>query len=189
MPFTTGMRSRNFIDLTGHRFGKLLVTERDVNTSHGETTWKCLCDCGKVNVVSSGCLRRRNSTSCGCYRSTQITRRNEGRPYFWIHTTVKNAAKISKREFTLTYDDILEFVKCPSCHYCGEPIIWNIHQKTNSKSHGYHLDRKNNSVGYVKSNCVVCCSLCNSIKSNKLSYDEMLKLGTVVGEIQRKRRL
>lgn len=35
----------------------------------------------------------------------------------------------------------------------------------------------NNSTGYSKENCVVCCSVCNTFKSDKFTYTEMLKLG------------
>ena len=34
-----------FIDLTGQKFGRLLVLERAEN-KYGRTAWKCKCDCG-----------------------------------------------------------------------------------------------------------------------------------------------
>ena len=39
-----------FIDLTGNRYGRLVIVERAENriTNSGQTKamWKCLCDCG-----------------------------------------------------------------------------------------------------------------------------------------------
>ena len=42
----------------------------------------------------------------------------------------------------------------------------------------YNLDRKDNSIGYSKNNCVVCCSTCNYIKGDKFTYE--LRTGTSV---------
>jgi len=54
-----------FIDLTGQRFGRLTVVELTENSSRGEKRWKCQCDCGRYNIVSTHDLQRRSSLSCG----------------------------------------------------------------------------------------------------------------------------
>ena len=57
------------IDLTGQRFGKLVViAETDKRASNGGIIWKCKCDCGNVVEVEGGNLRRRRNPtqSCGC---------------------------------------------------------------------------------------------------------------------------
>lgn len=56
-----------FIDLTGQRFGKLVVIER-VENHKGRTSWLCKCDCGNTKIVRSLELRRSDTISCGCYR-------------------------------------------------------------------------------------------------------------------------
>ena len=38
------------IDLTGQRFGDLVVLERDINKPKGRAYWICQCDCGKLLV-------------------------------------------------------------------------------------------------------------------------------------------
>lgn len=63
------------IDLTGQRFGKLLVIERDYetpNTGRG-ARWKCQCDCGNTISVLSGRLRSGQTSSCGCARLLNAT--------------------------------------------------------------------------------------------------------------------
>ena len=45
----------NLIDLTGMRFGKLLVIERAPNKS-GRTYWKCKCDCGTEKEIRGSSL-------------------------------------------------------------------------------------------------------------------------------------
>lgn len=55
------------IDLTGQRFGRLTVLERDKSTeSSNRTLWKCVCDCGTMKSVSSHALRYGLTKSCGC---------------------------------------------------------------------------------------------------------------------------
>lgn len=57
-----------FIDLTGQRFGKLVVLERD-NTSK-RTKWKCKCDCGNEVIVDAAHLKDGHTKSCGCLKTT-----------------------------------------------------------------------------------------------------------------------
>ena len=59
---------RKAIDLTGQRFGKLLVIERAnvVGKAGQNAKWKCLCDCGKTHIVYSHCLKDGSVKSCGC---------------------------------------------------------------------------------------------------------------------------
>lgn len=63
----TSQRSKNnLIDLTGKRFGRLIVLNRDANKGI-QPTWRCICDCGN-EVVVQGCNLRDGATrSCGCY--------------------------------------------------------------------------------------------------------------------------
>lgn len=51
-------------DLTGKRFGKLLVIERAENIN-GRVAWTCLCDCGREHVVRTGDLTTGHIQSCG----------------------------------------------------------------------------------------------------------------------------
>lgn len=58
------------IDLTGKRFGRLTVIERDYDpkkTKHKKYVyWKCVCDCGNKKSVGSQALRSGRTKSCGC---------------------------------------------------------------------------------------------------------------------------
>lgn len=60
------------IDLTGQRFGKLVVISRaKENTRNGTTRWICKCDCGNMTTVTKTKLTRGLIVSCGCYRSSK----------------------------------------------------------------------------------------------------------------------
>lgn len=54
------------INLTGQRFGRLVVTSEAGNTSAGKARWTCLCDCGTTCTIRSTSLRGGITTSCGC---------------------------------------------------------------------------------------------------------------------------
>lgn len=55
-----------FIDLTGQRFGKLVVKERALKDGHKGAYWLCQCDCGNTTIVEGCELRRGGTKSCGC---------------------------------------------------------------------------------------------------------------------------
>ena len=64
---------RNFIDLTGNKYGKLTVIERNGYTPNGKTIkWKCQCDCGKIVDVAMNGLKSGTTQSCGCIRNAKI---------------------------------------------------------------------------------------------------------------------
>jgi len=55
------------VDLSGSKFGNLLVIER-VPRQPGDrhTKWSCLCQCGSTTVATYINLKTGNTTSCGC---------------------------------------------------------------------------------------------------------------------------
>ena len=57
---------KNKAQLTGERFGRLLVVGECGRNKHGAVLWKCLCDCGGENVVTTNRLRVERVQSCGC---------------------------------------------------------------------------------------------------------------------------
>jgi len=61
---------KNSIDLTGKRFGKLLVIGRSdkKHATQEKTVWHCKCDCGKEIDVLSTYLTMGGVKSCGCHR-------------------------------------------------------------------------------------------------------------------------
>lgn len=57
--------SRKKLDLTGHRYGKLMVLAPAANVG-GRTAWLCRCDCGREVVARTNRLRSGHTSSCGC---------------------------------------------------------------------------------------------------------------------------
>ena len=57
------MRAHN---LTGQRFGRLLVVARAGSSDRGAAIWTCQCECGQTHYVRGQSLRRGAIRSCGC---------------------------------------------------------------------------------------------------------------------------
>lgn len=70
------------IDLTGKKFGKLLVLH-ETDRINGRTAFLCRCDCGNEKAVLSSCLISGNTKSCGCSakeRGKIIAEKRRGKP-------------------------------------------------------------------------------------------------------------
>lgn len=70
-----------FNDMTGKRFGRLVVLKRAddyiLPCGQKKIMWMCQCDCGNKAVVMAISLRRGRTTSCGCIvkeRAKELTK-------------------------------------------------------------------------------------------------------------------
>ena len=79
-PFVPRKRGR-FQDITGQRFGRLLVVEAShvhvqPNGIRTVVYWVCVCDCGTVKTISGAQLRKYSTRSCGCLMKETSARIN-----------------------------------------------------------------------------------------------------------------
>ncbi|MCL2776186.1 MAG: hypothetical protein FWD71_23035 [Oscillospiraceae bacterium] len=66
------------IDLTGQRFGRLLVVKVvGKNKNQKDTLWECKCDCGNTHYVTTGNLNSGTINSCGCLKEEALKIFNE----------------------------------------------------------------------------------------------------------------
>lgn len=80
-------------DLTGQRFGKLLVLHREPK-DNPRTFWRCRCDCGQSTVKMGKYLTSGDTRSCGC---DQRAMRQRGNPKY--ADTI--AHRDHRREYTI----------------------------------------------------------------------------------------
>ena len=105
---------KKYIDLTGQKFGRLLVIEY-AYTKDKRAYWKCKCDCGNEVIASSKLLRNGSTQSCGCLRKEYLahnTRENRNvgdYPQWFIEDLVHEEDKQRALNKTLTALDIVEF--------------------------------------------------------------------------------
>ena len=165
---TSTKNCNSVADITGEKFGRLTAVGR-VGRSGKSSVWLCLCSCGNVKEVLLGNLRKGHVRSCGCYQREVVTKR----AYQVHYSALLRVHARGKIPCTLTYEEFLEFTKISRCHYCNAPIEWREHIRFREGSpKGYFLDRKDNTLGYITGNLVVCCKRCNFSKANRFSYFE-----------------
>lgn len=101
-------------DLTGYRFGRLTVIQREDDYCKGKikkAMWKCLCDCGNEAIVRGESLKSGYTKSCGCYREERIIegkrRKNRvGKNVFVVEDDVVHVTlRDSKKEMICDLED------------------------------------------------------------------------------------
>jgi hypothetical protein len=65
-----------FRDLTGERFGRLLVLQKNGYNKHHQLYWLCECECGNRKSVLGFVLGRGECNSCGCLQKESIAKVN-----------------------------------------------------------------------------------------------------------------
>lgn len=142
------------IDLTGQRFGRLTVIQRDKNDQYGNVRWICRCDCGNVVVRHGHVLRRNRPSDCGCGKSA----------------TMKKIATKHGGKGTRLYSiwiDMLRRCECPKiqsfkryggrgitvCDSWHDFVIFREWAVNNGYSDDLTLDRIDNDREYSPKNC------------------------------------
>jgi len=111
------------------------------------------------------CKARGHVSRCKqCYAETSKNITNQ-KPYR-REAAFKAGALRRGLPYDLTREQFMSFWQKP-CHYCGDDI----------KSIG--LDRVDNSKGYLFSNLVPCCKVCNSMKSHMELVDFLGKCNRI----------
>lgn len=67
---------RRSSDLTGQRFGRLVVIRKTNVLKNTHVVWECLCDCGNTTYVTSNNLNLGRTRSCGCLQRDAVADAN-----------------------------------------------------------------------------------------------------------------
>lgn len=151
----------------GLKFGRLTVTARIPGRKN--TTYLCHCSCGEVREVLGANLANGNTQSCGCLQQERTSVARQLRPFEASYNGFCYRAGKRGLLNDVSYEDFLKLTEQQNCHYCGEAVVWT---SVNGNNKAYNLDRKDNTLGYLKTNVVVACKTCNRSKANRYSYEE-----------------
>ena len=140
-------------NLTGRRFGKLLVLEPcPVRKFH----WRCQCDCGSTPSISTSNLILGRSESCGCVRRLLNKDHPKWKGYgelsgqHWAH--IKLQAKKRRLRFAITIKAAWELFEKQNrcCALSGRSLVFR--KGSRSTDTTASLDRIDSSKGYVPGN-------------------------------------
>lgn len=144
------------IDLTGQRFGRLVVVGRanpPVN-KRGCAIWHCRCDCGCETDVSGYELRRGHTGSCGCLQRERAadTHRTHGKTNSRLYIIWKSMRARCENPHNKSYDYYggHGISVCEEWHDFANFMQW-------AERTGYRedltLDRIDSNEGYNPVNC------------------------------------
>jgi len=134
-----------FIDLTGQKFGRLIIIERSNNNKSNKITWLCKCDCGNEKIACGGDLKNGRIKSCGCLLRTHGLSKHSLYP-IWNQMT-QRCSNIKDRYYK---------------NYGGRGITvckrWMkfenfLTDMGNPPTDQHQIDRINNNKGYSPKNC------------------------------------
>jgi len=171
-----GTKGKRYRDLSGLRFGKLLVLSRDFAVEHKRPYYLCRCDCGNEVVTCGTSLTRKrgNSLSCGCWRSESKRLGYGVSSMNMLISAYKRGAKTRGLVFELSREQFFNLTQ-KECFYCGKPPSSVIEKLRGWGKCIYNgIDRLDNNVGYLAENCVPCCFVCNRMKST-LEKEEFIE--------------
>jgi hypothetical protein len=86
------------IDLTGMKFGKLIVLDESQYRAGRDIEWWCQCECGRISRVIGNNLRRKHTTSCGKCSLNKFYKKND---YMVGVTTKGKEFYFDKNDFNL----------------------------------------------------------------------------------------
>lgn len=139
-------------DITGQRFGRLVVIKIAGQDKWRSKLWECLCDCGATTIVKGESLKAGSTQSCGCLRKERVLK------------------AITKHGMSATliyhlWQTMHSRCENPNCigykNYGGRGIKvcdrWfkfeNFFEDMGKKPEGLSLERINNNKGYSPDNC------------------------------------
>ena len=148
------------VDLTGRRFGRLTVVRSDGQRKpKGNYYWLCRCECGAEKAVKNSHLMDGTTVSCGCFSREQCGHRFRGK------TSHNRKHGLSGTPTYVSWKCMRE-----RCSNQGHPDYWRyggmgvavcpewdsfeqFHSDMGDRPPGMTINRKDNSLGYCKSNC------------------------------------
>lgn len=133
-----------------------------------------ICVCGNKSKGRIDSIKAGTTKSCGCLSGDFISQKNrlpnnEGTVNLVLRHYKGNAKK-RNLDFSLSKDEFKLLIN-NNCYYCGAlpeiSIFTSSSENRRDRELVYNgIDRINNSLGYFLENCVSCCFLCNSAKSD-----------------------
>lgn len=145
----------NCIDLTGQRFGSLVVVGRGTPRPYYKgAVWVCQCDCGNTKEVLGASLRKGETKSCGCNKNKLVSEARSARkyPYPRLRTIWHNMIDRCENPRAISYP--LYGAKgvsvCDEWKSLESFVTWAL---SNGYTDELTIDRADGTKGYSPDNC------------------------------------
>jgi hypothetical protein len=126
----------------------------------------CCPTCNEVRVTKSH--NKKDKRCKQCYSASQRLAPNANSTYKVLIASVKSGAKKRGIAYELSFDQFKDIVQ-DNCFWCGEkPASKNPkgERMPTIPAPANGIDRIDNSIGYIYTNCVASCQVCNVAKNN-----------------------
>lgn len=165
-------------DISGLNVGNVVVLHNVPGKDRGQTLWKCQCSCGATFVARYCTLttktERKKPYNCGCLTRCKLPK-DLVRKKILAHSSARGLfgqyvgrAKFKGIDFELTIQEFEQITK-QNCAYCNvEPSqMYQTGWHDAPEIYVYNgIDRIDSSSGYVATNCLPCCVVCNRMKNS-----------------------
>jgi hypothetical protein len=168
-------------DLTGQRYGRLVVLEQVGRNKHSHILWKCACDCGNFATTTTSQLGRRKN-SCGCLKKNSpllVQKKSGSDSPFWTGIGEISGYRLNKIKKSADYRELKYEIRDVflwslfldqerSCALSGVPIEFG---KKGAELGTASLDRIDSSAGYVEGNVQWVHKMVNQMKMDMKQED------------------
>ena len=134
------------IDLTGQRYGRVVVVSLIPEISGEKKKWLCHCDCGNDKSILALHLRSGHTQSCGCIGTKHGERKN---PAYWSYVSMLKRCYNTKHNAYKNYGG-RGIAVCKRWRNSISAFISDMGPRPSPK---HTIDRINNAKGYSPSNC------------------------------------
>ena len=179
--------------ITGKTFERLtcLYPVGYVQEKRKRTMHLFSCSCGNFHIAAARDVISLKTKSCGCLfleaasekGKNNAKEKSSNAAFIRYFKQYQSNAKRRGYEFTLEEEDFKK-ITSSNCHYCGIAPCKEYAKDWKGYSLAYicnGIDRKDNSKGYILSNSLPCCPLCNQSK-HTMSYNQFVNLCKNVAE-------
>ncbi len=132
------------IDLTGERFGKLVVLGR-ADSKTRRTMWLCKCDCGRESTIDGGNLKAGRQSSCGCIKANK----HAAHPLWHIYINIFSRC-YNKSNHAFDRYGGRNIVMCQDWKESFDVFVKDIGPRPSLK---HSIDRIDSNGNYEPSNC------------------------------------